>query len=306
MLKAERRAALDASTRAGAAAKPPPSWHRPCTSISASTTMRPLAPRPEAESAAVNGGSPARGRVRHSGFHRRRRFVVRRAVLFLALVAVVVVAAPAAAQQVKLSGPHYQFNIIGSPKGISGDTSNGRSIMVPLKNGTGPDQITCEADQYVLTDDLGPTFTNQVPTGVKLYFQPSTTFEIVDRDATDGAATIKVPVSGDQITFDIYLRVLGKPNTCMDINAYAFDSVQQLYFWAGSVDVNRKTGRSTYVKVNYLFDVWYCEVDTLTGACTAGTTEEVSVFNNVFSSYFWSILNDGTRLVQVRLYPRAR
>lgn len=228
---------------------------------------------------------------------------MKKTVLLLVLLAL---AAPAAAQDVKLSGPHYQFNIIGSPRGISGDTSNGRTIMVPLKNGTGPDQIYCEADQYVLHDDLGPTFSAQAPAGVKLYFQPSNTFEIVDRDATDGSATIKVPVSGDQITFDIYLRVLGKPNTCMDINAYAFDSVQQLYFWAGSVDVNRKAGRSTYVKVNYLFDVWYCQVDPLTGACTAGTSEELSVFNNVFSSYFWSILNDGTRLVQVRLYPRAR
>jgi hypothetical protein len=229
---------------------------------------------------------------------------VKKLLLFLAIVAI---AAPAAAQTtpIKLNGPHYQFNIIGSPKGISGDTSGGRAIMIPLKNGTGPNQIVCEADSYVLTDDEVATFTDQVPTGVKLYFQPSTTFEIVDRDATDGSATIKVPVAGDQITFDIYLRVLGKPNTCMDIDAYAYDSLQNLYFWAGSVDVNRKTGRSMYVKVNYLFDVNFCEIDTDTGECTAGTSEELSVFNNVFSSYFWNILNDGTRLVQVRLYPRA-
>ena len=229
---------------------------------------------------------------------------MRNAILFLVLVAI---AAPAAAQEpIKLSGPHYQFNLIGSKNGTSGDTSGGRAIMIPLKNATGPDQIVCEADQYVLADDLSPTWTDAQPTGAKLYFLPSNTFEIVDRDATDGSATIKVPVSGDQITFDIYLRVLGKPNTCMDIDAYALDSLQQLYLWAGSVDVNRKAGRSTYVKVNYLFDVWFCQVDPLTGACTAGSAEELSVFNNVFSSYFWNILNDGTRVVQVRLYPRAR
>jgi len=203
------------------------------------------------------------------------------------------------------SGAHYQFNLIGSPKGISGDDSNGRSIMVPLKNATGPNQIVCEADQYVLSDDLAPTFSDQVPTGAKIYFEPSNTFEIVDRDATDGEARIKVPVSGDQITFDIYLRVLGKPNTCMDIDAYAFDADQSLYFWAGSVDVNRKAGRSTFVKVNYLFDVWFCQVDPATGQCVAGTSQELSVFNNVFESYFWNILNNGTRIVQVRLYPRS-
>jgi hypothetical protein len=233
-----------------------------------------------------------------------RRSAVRKVVLLLAFM---LIAAPAAAQTVpiKLSGPHYQFNIIGSPKGISGDTSGGHAIMIPLKNATGPNEIVCEAEPYVLTDDEVATFTDQVPAGVKLYFQPSDTFAILDRDATDGSATVLVPVDSNRtITFDIYLRVLGKPNTCMDIDAYAFDSVQNLYFWAGSVDVNRKTGRSTYVKVNYLFDVNFCQVDTLTGECTAGTLEEYSVFNNVFSSYFWSILNDGTRLVQVRLYPR--
>ena len=40
----------------------------------------------------------------------------------------------------------------------------------------------------------------------------------------------------------------------MDISALAFDEGQNLYFWAGSVDVNRKTGRSTFYKVNELFD----------------------------------------------------
>ena len=226
-------------------------------------------------------------------------------LLVLALAAV-----PAVAQNSPgngaLSGPHYQFNIIGSPKGISGDTSNGRAIMVPLKNATGPNQIVCETDQYVLANDLAPTYSNQAPTGARLYFEPSNTFEIVDRDATDGSATIKVPVNGDQITFDIFLRVLGKPNTCMDIDAYAFDADQVggLYFWAGSVDVNRKAGKSTFVKVNYLFDVWFCQVDATTGLCTDGTSQELSVFNNVFDNYFWNILNDGTRIVQVRLYPR--
>jgi hypothetical protein len=55
-----------------------------------------------------------------------------------------------------------------------------------------------------------------------------------------------------------------------------------------------------------LFTVSFCQVDTTTTPpqCLAGTTQDLSVFNNVFDSYFWDILNDGTRIVQVRLYPR--
>lgn len=47
-------------------------------------------------------------------------------------------------------------------------------------------------------------------------------------------------------------------------------------------------------------------VDPVSEACIDGTDEELSVFNNVFEDYFWNILNDGTRLVQVRLYPRSQ
>jgi hypothetical protein len=227
---------------------------------------------------------------------------------FALVLALVLFAVPAFAQPYtgKLSGAHYQFNLIGHPKGISGDDSGGRAVMIPLKNATGPNEIVCEASEVVWRNDLEPTFTDQEPAGAKIFFEASNTFEIVDRDATDGSALIRVPVDGNQtITFDIYLRVLGKPNTCMDIDAFAYDLDQNLYFWAGSVDLNRKTGRATWVKVNYLFDVWYCEVDPATNTCVAGTSNEISVFDNVFESYFWNILNNGTRLVQVRLYPRA-
>ena len=105
---------------------------------------------------------------------------------------------------------------------------------------------------------------------------------------------------GDTIlNVDIWVRVLGKPNTCMDIDGYAYDG--DYWFWSGSVDLNRKHGKASWVNVQELFDVWYCDV--IEGACDPGTEEEVSVFNNVFENYFWNILNDGTRLVQVRLYP---
>ena len=61
---------------------------------------------------------------------------------------------------------------IGVADAIKGDDSNGRAIMVPLVNANGPGQpqITCEKDGVVLTDDLSPTFTNQEPTGAKIYF----------------------------------------------------------------------------------------------------------------------------------------
>lgn len=222
-----------------------------------------------------------------------------------------------------VNGPHYQFNIIGHPKNtdaIGGDDSNGRAIMIPLKNASRNTEITCEADQATFTDDMYPVFTNQEPAGARIYFEAGDHFEILDRDATDSnGATIMVPtVAGPDpldpygtqpvISVDVFIRVLGKPNTCMDINGYAEDADQGLWFWSGRVDLNRKHGKSSFIDISEIFDVYWCQtfVD-ISGniVCDPTTVEELSVFNNVFESYFWSILNDGTRIAQVRLYPRA-
>jgi len=207
-----------------------------------------------------------------------------------------------------------KWNFIGHPKNVDvlkNDTSNGRAIMIPLKNATGPNEIVCEVDETILTDDTAPTFVTSEPAGAKVAFVPGDTFEILDRDATDaGGALIQVPtttVDGEEVlAVSIWLRIHGKPNTCLDINAYAFDDDQaigNLWFWAGSVDLNRKTGKATAIRVNELFDVWFCQVDAFTGACIAGTSEELSVFNDVFDGYAWYILNNGARVVEARLYP---
>lgn len=245
-------------------------------------------------------------------------------ILFLVLAGLAL-ALPALAQpgppEVKLSGPHWSIHLIGSKNGTSGDESNGRAIMIPLKNATGPNEIVCEASEVILEDDIAPRFQTQEPAGAKLYFESGgeTEFQIVDRDATDGSARIIIPtvLQGDEqvLAVDVWVRVHGKPNTCIDIDAFAQDIDQGLYFWAGGIDLNRKTGRATWTNVNSLFDVFFCDVCTqadvdgglacTVGQCIAGTTEELSVFNDVFENYFWSLLNNGTRNVEIRLYPRT-
>ncbi len=205
------------------------------------------------------------------------------------------------------SGPHFNINIIGHPQGgIGGDDSSGHSIMIPLKNVRAGVPLTCvDVNGVVLIDDQGQTSTVE-PTGARIYFVSGDHFEIIDRDATDSnGATIIVPVGApDLITgdkpamFDLYIRVLGKPNQCMKIDAYAYDSDQTLWYQTGTLNVSRKTGQSTFIRANELFTI--CMWDAVQQKCV----DYRSVFNNVFDSYFWSILNDGTRLVQLRLYPK--
>lgn len=215
----------------------------------------------------------------------------------------------------KLSGPHYQVNLIGHPKSISGDYSNGRAIMIPLKT-TNNDPLPCGefADGVNVTNDTMETleYSNAEPAkGAKLVFTPADDFAIVDRDGTDGYAEVEIPTvmdtNGDNqndrvLAVDVYIRILGKPNQCMRIDGYASDDTQGLWFWSGRVELKRKAGQSTFVKVNDLFNVWWCEDDG-TGSCVADTEVELSVFDSSFASYFWDVQNNGVRNVQVRFYP---
>lgn len=217
---------------------------------------------------------------------------------------------------IPLNGKHYAVNLIGTTKGAlpeGAQGSGGASIFIPLQTATGPSQATCtdaSGNQTWFTDDTVPTFTDVQPSGgARIYFTPTTTgdFAILDRDATDGGAEIQVPVSADgnrTILMDLYVRVLGKPGGCAEISGYAHDLEQNLWFWSGTIAMDRKTGKSTFIKATDIFDVQYCTVDPVTDTCVAGTTVEYSVFNNVFDEYFWQIYNDGTRLIQMRFYPR--
>jgi hypothetical protein len=242
-----------------------------------------------------------------------------------------------------INGRHWELNIVGHPTNISGDNSNGHAIMVPLdtKKTKGNDQweLVCPEDKDArFVDDQDPTYYSAPAGGVKIYFEASgdpNVLTIVDRDATDGEARILIPSTvGDNPMYDaaaceacgglngqearfcedkycsqtqdviavnVYVRVRGKPNTCMNINAFAYDAYQQLYFWSGRIELARKRGKGTWVTVDDIFNVHWC--DTFNTTCGENDISQLSVFHDVFENYFWDILNDGTRLVQVRLYP---
>lgn len=224
-----------------------------------------------------------------------------------------------------LSGKHWQFNLIGHPKGISGDSSNGRAIMIPLGerkvNKNSSFECTLDGDQqfYYEEDVAGQNIAGIdtfVRKGVKLVFEPTDTldFEIIDRDATDGEARIRVPrTTGQDVVdgVDVYIRILGKPYACMQIDGVAYDADQAtsgVWYYSGHVTLNRKPGKSKFESINDLFDVYYCDTwEQVNGVweCTDTDIQEISVFSSVFEQYFWDIQNYGTRNVQVRLYPRA-
>lgn len=240
---------------------------------------------------------------------------MKRLVIFMALVFVVVLALPALAGT---GNQTYKFNMIGHPncktlKGaIGGDTSGGKAVMIPLKTAHQPTDLVCDADQPEVLQ--GPEnlqyFSSDPAKGVKIYFElVADTFQIVDRDACDGEALIKIPGDPSTETWNMYVRVLGKPTKCLSITGYAVDETQGLWFYTGSFTFKRKYGTATWINVDDLFDVEFCDLngvipDPNVPDCATGSTT-VSVFADFFEGYFWDVLNDGVRLVQVKLVKQA-
>jgi hypothetical protein len=231
------------------------------------------------------------------------------------------------------SGAHHNVNIIGHPKGNdltddgvlggNGAGSGGAALFIPLRTSKRPSikDTFCTADdgvQTVFEDEIGPDFKTSEPTGkTRIYFTPGDKFEIVDRDATDGSGEIIIPVdpnSDNEVLVDLWVRVLGKPGGCAEILGYAFEDASNggqnplnLWWYSGTIKLDRETGKSVFIKATDIFEVDYCLVEP-DGAggwqCEAGTETSLSVFDDIFSEYFWEVNNYDTRLIQMRFYVR--
>jgi hypothetical protein len=216
-----------------------------------------------------------------------RRFL---SVAVLALVAFFF-SAPASRAQVGkgLSGPHYNLNIIGVPKGKTADMtgSNRHTVFVPL-------------------DTSG-----EVAGNVKIYFVAGDEFQVLDGNATDAdGATIEVP-HGDPgtVCYDVFAVGLGKPGGSAHVDAEVLfdDSTHDVLLALDQVsfNVSRNAGKPKRENISNIFRVSGCTDLNDTGVCDAGD----QFFNNewVFNvdqllSYWWDYQNTGLKLMQIRFY----
>jgi hypothetical protein len=236
------------------------------------------------------------------------------------------------------TGKHTNINIIGHPNADDFDTdsewgggnsasSGGGTIFIPLVTEKRPRKMHQQNGDWVCTDlgtGVQTLYTPEPPDGLatttepvgntRIYFDPVSADSkvlITDRDATDGEARVNIPVGANEVvTVRMYVRVLGKPGGCAEISGYALEEdglagTTDLWWYAGSVDVQRKKGKSEFVDATDIFSVVYCDEPVLISAdqydCD-GQTQTLSVFDPKFLEYFWEVNNYKTKLVQLRFY----
>jgi hypothetical protein len=170
------------------------------------------------------------------------------------------------------SGAHYNLNLIGVDKAMSGDQNGGNVIFV-WKNGTS-----------------------------NIYLTPGPSFAVLDNNATDkngGAFQLPPPTSGTtSFTYTVWVRVVGTPGGSGSITTCATDpTTGETVCSLNSVLTMRTKGQQKFVNVsNQLLYITY--VNSL------GQTVTVPLFDTSLQNYFWQYNNQGQKVVQMRFYPQ--
>lgn len=170
----------------------------------------------------------------------------------------------------KLSGAHYDLNIIGVPQTKSADMTgdNGHRIFVPLVGKT--------------TIDLAQG-----------------DFKVLDANGTDGTAQFQLPnpdPDGDGTTsYSVFARALGKPGGSSKTTT-CFTDTTGTYCSVYNMVLTRSKGGSTWTNVSQ--ELLYVYVDT----DGDGKLERYSIFSDPTADYFWNYDNTGLKLAQLRFY----
>jgi hypothetical protein len=170
------------------------------------------------------------------------------------------------------SGPHYNLNLIGVPKGKTADmTGNkGHRIFVPLFG-------NCKINL-----SIGD-------------------FQVLDANCTDGPSAFQLPnpdPDNDGITaYSVYARALGKPGGSAVATTCLTDAAGDEFCSTENVVLVRSTGKSTFANVSKELLTLCLDTDA-DGDCDI----RVGLFDDATADYFWSYDNTGLKLAQLRFY----
>ena len=168
------------------------------------------------------------------------------------------------------SGPHYNLNIIGVPKGKTMSNGSGNVIFVPETGST----------KILLSE--GP-------------------FDVLDKNGTDGSAAFQLPNPDPEndgtTTYSVFARALGKPGGSSKTTTCATDpTTGEVWCSVYSMVLVREKGKSTFTNVSRELLYLYADIDA------DGDLDRFNLFNSALTDYFWQYDNSGLKLAQLRFY----
>ncbi len=182
------------------------------------------------------------------------------------------------------SGAHYSLNIVGVPraKNPNPDWASGHVIFVSL----GSKDVS-------------------VSTKILLSQNADGSFDVLDKNGTDGEASFSLPAPGG---YTVWARALGKPGGQAKITTCAMDIVitdpAEICSTQNEVFVRDK-GKSSFRNVTDALTTIVLDPIANADAVTACGGTTVSLFDPCLQGFFWEYDNNGLKLLQVRFYQNA-
>jgi hypothetical protein len=216
------------------------------------------------------------------------------------------------------SGPHYDLNIIGVPKGKNPPltSSDRHTIFVPLVSDQGAlDTDTAPGADIFLTQGPftvcdGNAFDAAYDCSGNQIAKQGAVFQLpCNLNVTTATGTTLLPcpttAGAETATYSVWARPVGTPGGSSSITTCATDTTTGTLVC--SVDSNvsvfiRKNGKPVFSSVTNQLT----SIVTPAGACTTGTitggTCTVSLFAAGFQGFFWDYDNNKLKVLQLRFY----
>lgn len=216
------------------------------------------------------------------------------------MFAFVVFAAPLHAQ--KLSGPHYNLNIVGvdNPKTSTLTDSNRHVIFVGLggKNNTVTTNIWLSSGyEFRVCDGNGLDAAFDCNGA---YFKPAgATFQLPCNTALAYDPAVGCPAEIEQRSYRVWARALGKPEGSATAMACATDEVTKelLCSTTNVLSLDRQKGKSAWQDATKQLTSLVADIDG------DGDLETIPLFADGFVDFFWQWDSKGLKLAQLRFYP---
>lgn len=170
------------------------------------------------------------------------------------------------------SGPHYELNVIGVPKGKTANmTSPGHRIFVNLVGNT------------------------------KIMLNQGTDFVVLDGNGTDGTASFQLPnpdpTNSGTTKYSVYARAVGTPGGSASMSTCATDPKTGTIVCSNLTYLAVKGTKFQNVSAELLYI--YADLDG------DGTAERYPLFDSRLQDFFWNYDNNGLKVLQLRFYEQS-
>ena len=207
-------------------------------------------------------------------------------------------------------GAHYTLNIIGveNPKKTDLTDSNRHTIFVALGAkgagvetkiylGASPDFVVCDGNGFDAAHDCTGTLVS--PADGAVFGLPCNT-NLTDPDGTGTGTLVPCDVN-ETAAYQVWARALGSPkgSPTSTTTTCAWDyTTSPATWWCSSESMVLVRERAKSVFKDYTNELTSMLVD-INGD---GTLDRVSLFSAGLQDWYWSYVNQGLRLAQLRFY----